>query len=254
MEMSVGDQDYLVGKPIDFMVNGTKKTGILKYNPGTLFTSEGFVIKSDKTYDFNKLPPGFQLLESRDKTDRMKAIETKKLEKAEHEQRIKKYAEEQAAEAERRKLKYAEEQEQKRQQEIVNKIESRASYERKIERDRIEMQQKKEKEEAEDRLLDEQMKTGIPSTNTILGDRVNYNGTEAIVTGFVITFGTNTVTINGDEVKTLLNISAAQRKKDDDMIKRNPPRNINDGYQFSGGTRRRNRKNRKTRYGLEKRS
>ena len=92
--LQVGDQDYLVGKPIDFMVNGKQKTGILKYNPGTFFTPEGFVIKSDITYDFKKLPLGFQLLNSRDKTPRMIDLETKKIER---EQQQRKYAEEQAA-------------------------------------------------------------------------------------------------------------------------------------------------------------
>ena len=154
----------------------------------------------------------------------------------------------------RREREYEEEQERKRQKDILDEKERAASYARKNERERIEMQQKKEKEEAEDRLLDEQIKTGIPSTNTTIGDRVNYNGTEATVTGLVITYGTNTVTINGDEVKNLLNITAAQKQKDNVMIKRNPPRNINDGYQFSGGTRKHRRKNRKTRYGMEKRS
>jgi len=251
--MKVGDQDYLVGKPIDFMVNGIKKTGILKYNPGTFFTPEGFVIKSDITYAFKKLPPGFQLLESKDKTPRMIDLETKKLERERQEQER---VQRQAAEIEKRKIEYAAETERKRQQAILDAKERAASYARKYERERIEMQEKKEKEEAEDRLLDEQIKTGIPSTNPIIGDRVNYNGTEAIITGVVINYDTDTVTINGDEVKNLLNISAAQREKDAVMLKRNPPPNINNRYQFSGGTRRKrkNKKNRKTRYGMETRS
>ena len=246
--MKVGDQDYLVGKPIDFMVNGKQKTGILKYNKGTFFTNEGFVIQSDITYDFNKLPPGFKLLNSRDKTPRMNAIENIKLERARQEQER---AQEREAEIKRRTLEYEEEQERKRLKDILDEERRVKEAAERDKRYNIEMKEKKEKEEAEDALLNTQIETGIQTTDTKIGDTVKYDRNKAIVIGeyFEISYNGRNEIVKND---TLMNISAAQRKKDAVMVKRNPTRNINDGYQFSGG--RRTRKNRKPRYGLEKRS
>jgi hypothetical protein len=248
MILTVGDQDYLEGNPIDFMVNGIKKTGTLKYNPGTFFTHEGWVIKSDKTYDFKNLP-GFQLLNSRDKTPRMIDLETKKLERERQEQER---GQRQAAEIARIKREYEEEQERNRQKAILDKERRVKESAERDKRYNIEMKEKKEKEEAEDALLNAQIETGIQTADTKIGDTVNYNGHAATVIGeyFEISYNGRNEIVKND---TFMNITAAQRKKDAVMVKRNPPRNINDGYQFSGGTRKR-RKNRKTRYGLETRS
>jgi hypothetical protein len=239
--MHLGDQDYIVGNPIDFMVNGIKKTGILKYNRGTFFTHEGFVIKSDVTYDLNKLPPGFKFLNSRDKTDRMKAIETKKLER---EQQAQKYAEEQAAEVKRRELKYAEETERKRLQDILDEERRKKESLERHERNKIEKKKKEESEALEDAKLNAQIETGIKTTDTKIDDIVKYNDENATVIGqyFQIRYKDGREDIVNNSM--LMNISAAQREKEVVMIKRNPSRNIYDGYQFSGGTRR--RKNRKT--------
>ena len=252
--MKVGDQDYLVDKPIDFMVNGIKKTGILKYNKGTFFTNEGFVIKSDVTYDFNKLPPGFQLLKSRDTTDRMKAIENIQLERTRQEQER---AQEKEAEIKRRQLEYAE-QERKRQQAILDNERNVKKAAEINERYNIEMQQKKEKDDAIDRLLNAQLETGILSTDTKVGDVVKHNGTIAEVVGkyFEIRYTDENGTVIQKVVKdeTLMNITAAINKKQKVDLDRNPPQNQSRGPNAwrEGGTRR--RKNRKTRYGLETRS
>ena len=254
--MSIGDQDYLVDKPIDFMVNGKQKTGILKYNKSTFFTTEGFVIKSDVTYDLNKLPPGFQLLKSRDTTDRMKAIENIKLERTRQEQER---AQEQEAEIKRRHLEYAAEQERKIQKAILDNERNAKKAAEINERYNIEMQQKKEKDDAIDRLLNAQLETGILSTDTKVGDVVKHNGTIAEVVGkyFEIRYTDENGTVIQKVVKdeTLMNITAAINKKQKVDLDRNPPQNQSRGPNAwrEGGTRKR-RKNRKTRYGLETRS
>lgn len=275
----VGDQDYLEGKPIDYEIapnyyyDGAKvtlnnpKQGILTYDRGTkgVFSSragkgwkidENVVsecnILNNNEFKFKSGKVNIKLFESRDLTDRTRPIKEEKDRKLAQEARE---AEENAQKARAK----AEEQVRIKQAQLIleNERIAKAAIERN-ERYNIEMQQKKEKEEAEYRELEAQLITGIPSTETKVGDVVKYNGEDAKVIGKY--FEILRKGVNGEDIQTtvkddtLLNITAAINKKQKVDLDRNPPRIQSYGannWQHDGGTRK--RKKRKTRYGMKTR-
>ena len=113
----------------------------------------------------------------------------------------------------------------------------------------------KERKAAEEAQEDQDAKNAIPipchETAINLNDRVKYGDKEGIVTGFEITYTDQTTqTVRCDD--KLLSITAGIEKiKSDLFTKRNP--GVVYAHVVAGSRKRRKRKNKKTRYGMERR-
>ena len=279
--LQVGDQDYLEGKPIDYAIAPNvyydgetvtlkyPKKGILTYDRGTkgIFSSRAgkgwkideYVLSECNILNnnpFKSWKVNIQLFESRDLTDRTRPIKEEKDRKLAQKERETREAEENA----KKEREKAEEQVRIKKAQLILAAEIEAKKNAEI----YEMKRKlqKEKDESDYRELEGQIITGMRTTETKVGDAVKYEGEDAKVIGKY--FEILRKGVNGEDIKTtvkddtLLNITAAIDKKQKIDLVRNPPQTHHsysaNNWQHDGGTRKHRRKNRKTRYGLEKRS
>lgn len=266
--LSVGDQDYLEGKPIDYEIapnhyyDGAKvtlnnpKQGILTYDRGTkgVFSSragkgwkiDDYVLKDCNILNDNLFKSGkvnIKLFESRDVTDRTRPIKEEKDRKLAQKEREAREAEENAHKAREKK----EEQVRIKQAQLILAAENLAKENaEKNKQYEIKRQLQKEKDESDYRELEGQIITGMRTTETKVGDDVKYNGEDAKVIGKY--FEILRKGVNGEDIQTtvkddtLLNITAAINKKQKIDLVRNSPQNQSRGINERGGTRRRRRK------------
>lgn len=265
--LSVGDQDYLEGKPIDYAIApyyyydgatvtlNNPKQGILTYDRGTkgVFSSragkgwkiDDYVLKDCNILNEFKFKSGkenIKLFESRDLTDRTRPIKEEKDRKLAQKEREAREAEENAQKARAK----AEEQVRIKQAQLILAAENLAKENaEKNKQYEIKRQLQKEKDESDYRELEGQIITGMRTTETKVGDDVKYNGEDAKVIGKY--FEILRKGVNGEDIQTtvkddaLLNITAAINKKQKIDLVRNPPR-IQQSYgannwQHDGGTR-----------------
>lgn len=273
--LSVGELDFIEGEPFKYVLSKNQRINYDKSNrctlryekelPSTWITSAKkarWILKGDYEYDLNKVNllntnpfdekkdnlyffEGHETARTRKiKEDREREAAEKARQETEEKARI---AAENARLAEEKRKQLEEERKRAWDADAPNRAireaqEQEAAKVKKAEETRL-------REEAEE-LLRQRINAGTPATidNVFIGDRVKHNGREATVIDqqyqIKYTNGTDAF-VKCDQ---LINMTAVER-----TIKQEA-KNNEKGVWRSGGTRKRKRKNRKTRYGLETRS
>jgi hypothetical protein len=267
MILPIGDQDYVEGQPFLFshilVVNPSgyyeKNEGKLRHEnavPSTWMKSakkERWILESKYIeYDLNEVNLLNKTPFDKTKTNLIfyNGHETPRTRKIK-EDREREQAEKQRQQAEEQARISAENERiaaEKRQEESRK---WQAEYDAKAPERAIKEAEEKRVREADEESLRQRIDVGEPATrgNIFIDDRVKRNGDEATVTDelYEIKYP------NGDtevvKLTDLINMSAVER-----TIKQNDRGNGGYGASRIGGTRRRRRKNRKTRYGMETRS